>query len=101
AQLDPALHNHVLAEGLAEAQRRVIAGKAVTPFLLDYFHRATGGASLRVNVQIIRNNARLAARLARALGPTPLAPSPHGKGERWSDSARDGPRPPFPRREGG
>lgn len=63
-QLDRALHERVLAESLVEAERRGVQGKAVTPFLLDYFHRATQEASLRVNRQIIYNNARLAARIA-------------------------------------
>ena len=66
-QLDPALHDRVLAGGLAELARRGVRGKAVTPFLLAYFRDATGGESLRVNKQIIRHNARLAARIARAL----------------------------------
>jgi pseudouridine-5'-phosphate glycosidase len=66
-QLDPALHDRILAQGLSELQRRDIRGKPVTPFLLDYFRRETGGDSLRVNKQIIRNNARLAARIAVAL----------------------------------
>jgi len=65
-QLDPALHDRVLAEGLAEVRRRDIRGKAVSPFLLDYFQRATAGESLRVNKRIVYNNARLAARIARA-----------------------------------
>ena len=55
-----------LAEGLAELTRRGIRGKAITPFLLDHFQRATAGESLRVNKQLVRNNARLAARVARA-----------------------------------
>jgi pseudouridine-5'-phosphate glycosidase len=66
-QLDPALHDRVLNDGLTALAHRGIVGKAVTPFLLDYFHRATGGASLHVNVAIVRNNARLAAQIARAL----------------------------------
>jgi len=65
-QLDPALHDRVLAAGLAEIGRRGVRGKAVSPFLLDYFQRATAGESLRVNRQIVYNNARLAARIARA-----------------------------------
>ncbi len=64
--LDPALHDRVLAESLAEAGRRGLRGKEVSPFLLDYFQRATAGASLRVNKKIVYNNARLAARIARA-----------------------------------
>ena len=52
---------------LAEAARRGIAGKAVTPFLLDRLNSATGGRSLAANVALVRNNARFAARTARAL----------------------------------
>lgn len=65
-QLDPELHDRVLAESLAEANRQGVRGKAVTPFLLDYFHRATHERSLQVNIRIIYNNARLAAGIARA-----------------------------------
>jgi pseudouridine-5'-phosphate glycosidase len=66
-QLDPALHERVLAAGLAEVERRGLRGKGVTPFLLDYFRAETGGASVRVNLQLVRNNARLAASIACAL----------------------------------
>jgi len=74
-QLDPALHDRVLAEGLAEVERQGIRGKAVTPFLLDYFARATGGESLRVNRQIICGNARLAARIAVAVARRTAEPA--------------------------
>lgn len=70
-QLDPALHDRVLTESLAAAQRGGIHGKAVTPFVLDYFHRATHEASLRVNTRIIYNNARLAARITAAWSALP------------------------------
>lgn len=65
-QLDPALHDRVLAEALALAAERGIGGKDVTPFLLSHFHEATGGRSLDVNVALILRNARLAARIAVA-----------------------------------
>lgn len=65
-QLDPALHDRVLAESLAAADAAGIRGKDVTPFLLDYFHRATDGASLEVNIDIVCNNIRLAAEIATA-----------------------------------
>jgi pseudouridylate synthase len=65
-QLDPALHGRVLAEGLAAAAAAGVRGKDTTPFLLDHFHRATGGASLAVNVLLVRRNAALAARIAAA-----------------------------------
>ena len=65
-QLDPALHERVLADGLAAAARAGATGKDATPFLLDFFHRETGGASLEVNVRIVLRNAELAARIAAA-----------------------------------
>jgi len=66
-QLDPALHDATLTEGLAEMERAGVTGKAITPFLLSHFHRATDGASLAVNVEIILRNAALAAQIAVAL----------------------------------
>jgi pseudouridine-5'-phosphate glycosidase len=65
-QLDPALHDRILEEGLAALEKHGARGKAVTPFLLAHFHEASGGESLRVNVELVKNNARLAARIARA-----------------------------------
>jgi pseudouridylate synthase len=65
-QLDPALHDRVLAEGLAGLGRDGITGKAVTPYLLAHFHEATEGASLEVNIQVILRNAALAAQVAVA-----------------------------------
>ncbi|QDY07182.1 pseudouridine-5'-phosphate glycosidase [Micromonospora sp. HM134] len=72
-QLDPALHDRTLAEGLARLGRDGVTGKAVTPFLLAHFHSATEGASLAVNVRIILRNADLAARIAVAAAPRPAA----------------------------
>lgn len=66
SQLDPDLHDQVLVEGLKLADSKKIAGKDVTPFLLDHFHRATHGQSLVVNTEIIVRNADLAARIAVA-----------------------------------
>jgi pseudouridylate synthase len=66
-QLDPALHDRVLHEGLAAAAAAGIGGRDVTPFLLDRFHRETSGASLEANVRLVLRNAALAARIAVAL----------------------------------
>ncbi len=63
-QLDPRLHEQTLAAGLAKVLEQGIRGKAVTPFLLDYFRSETGGASVQVNVNLVRHNARLAAQIA-------------------------------------
>ncbi|HZM74630.1 MAG TPA: pseudouridine-5'-phosphate glycosidase [Candidatus Limnocylindrales bacterium] len=66
-QLDPALHDRVLAEGLSIVERDNVTGKRVTPVLLRHFHSATHGASLAANVRIILRNAALAAQIAAAL----------------------------------
>ena len=58
----------VIGDALAAAAAQGIAAKAVTPFLLDHIFRATNGASLTANIALVRNNARLAARIARAFG---------------------------------
>ncbi|MFI5956910.1 pseudouridine-5'-phosphate glycosidase [Cryptosporangium sp. NPDC051539] len=65
-QLDPALHDRVLAEGLAGLEREHVTGKDVTPYLLAHFHSATHGESLTVNTRIILRNAELAGRIAVA-----------------------------------
>jgi pseudouridine-5'-phosphate glycosidase len=66
-QMDPQLHATTLANGIKAAETENISGKAVTPFLLEYFHSHTGGESLRVNIDIIKSNAALAAQIAAAL----------------------------------
>jgi pseudouridine-5'-phosphate glycosidase len=66
-QLDPSLHDRVLQEGLAAAQRDGVTGKDATPFLLDYLARETEGASLEANVRLVLRNARLAAEIASEL----------------------------------
>jgi pseudouridylate synthase len=49
---------------LAEAATQGIAAKAVTPFLLQRIFDLTSGRSLRSNIALVLNNARLAARIA-------------------------------------
>ncbi|GAA2952291.1 MULTISPECIES: pseudouridine-5'-phosphate glycosidase [Streptomyces] len=65
-QLDPAVHDRVLAGALEVCRERGITGQAVTPFLLEYLTRETGGASLEANLAAVRGNVRLAARIAAA-----------------------------------
>ena len=65
-QLDPALHDRLLHDGLAAAEAQRVRGKDVTPFLLEYFHRESRGASLEANIRIVLHNAELAARIAAA-----------------------------------
>ncbi|MBW8807092.1 MAG: pseudouridine-5'-phosphate glycosidase [Catenulisporales bacterium] len=66
-QLDPVLHDRILTEALAAAEKQGVAGKDVTPFLLEFFHRETDGESLRANVLLVKRNAELAARIAAAI----------------------------------
>ena len=66
-QMNKALHDQILFDGLAKAKTAGIIGKAVTPFLLEYFHSNSKGESLRVNIEIIKANAALAAQIAVAL----------------------------------
>ena len=63
-QLDPELHDRVLAAGFAAAASAGVSGKDVTPFLLDFLARETGGESLEANVRLVIRNAGLAARIA-------------------------------------
>jgi pseudouridine-5'-phosphate glycosidase len=65
--LDQELHDRVLEEGLAAAAAEGIRGKDITPFLLDWFHTHTDGASLEANVRLVMRNAALAAQIAAAI----------------------------------
>ena len=65
-ELDREVHDRTLDAGLAAARAAGVTGKDVTPFLLDFFHRQTHGASLTANVALVRSNARLAAAVANA-----------------------------------
>ena len=66
-QMNPVLHDQILDGGLKASLDHEITGKAVTPFLLEYFHSQSHGESLRVNIEIIKSNALLASEIAIAL----------------------------------
>jgi pseudouridine-5'-phosphate glycosidase len=68
AELDPALHDRVLADALAAARRDHISGQAITPYLLQRMLDATDGASLEANLAAVRANVDLATRIAIAWG---------------------------------
>ncbi|MFW8593044.1 pseudouridine-5'-phosphate glycosidase [Cribrihabitans neustonicus] len=57
----------VIAQAQTEADAQGIAGKNVTPFLLQRIFELTGGRSLTANIALVRNNARLAAKIAQEL----------------------------------
>ncbi len=65
-QWDPTEHDRVLEEAFAAADAAGVHGKAVTPFLLGFIVDASGGRSLEVNLDLARNNVRLAAEIATA-----------------------------------
>ena len=56
-----------IGRALASAEREEITGKEVTPFLLDTIFHMTGGRSLKTNIALVENNARLAAEIAVAM----------------------------------
>jgi pseudouridine-5'-phosphate glycosidase len=66
-QLDPGLHDKVLADAWQAALEADIIGNDTTPFLLDYITEATDGVSKRVNVEVYRNNVEVGALIAKAL----------------------------------
>ena len=65
--MDPAVINKAIDEAVAEAKAKGIHGKETTPFLLAKIKDITGGDSLDSNIQLVFNNARLAAQTAAEL----------------------------------
>jgi pseudouridine-5'-phosphate glycosidase len=61
----------LIDEALGDAEAAGMSAKAVTPFLLDRIYQLTEGRSLEANIALVRNNARLAAAIARELGNLP------------------------------
>lgn len=58
----------IIAQAQSEADAKGIAGKAVTPFLLNRLFELTDGATLTSNIALVLNNARLGAAVAREIG---------------------------------
>ena len=64
---DESLDVETLVEaGVEDAERQGVKGQELTPFLLAYLHRESGGATVRINRQLIVENASLAAEVAVA-----------------------------------
>lgn len=59
-------HDRILEQALREATDRNISGKAVTPFLLSRIVELSDGRSLEVNLDLARNNVRVAGEIAKA-----------------------------------
>ncbi|MDP5026425.1 MAG: pseudouridine-5'-phosphate glycosidase [Aquiluna sp.] len=62
---DQSEHDEIVGKALAAAVE--VEGKSVTPFLLDYIVRASSGRSLEVNLALVRNNVRVAAKIAKEI----------------------------------
>ena len=62
--MDPAVINTAIDEAVKESVEQGIKGKKITPFLLDRVQKITGGNSLEANIQLVFNNAHLAAKTA-------------------------------------
>ena len=62
--MDAAVIGKAIEAAVAEAEETGVKGKEITPFLLDKIQKITGGESLASNIQLVYNNARLAAEIA-------------------------------------
>jgi pseudouridine-5'-phosphate glycosidase len=66
-EVESSLLQRVLDESLAEAEKKKISGRDLTPFLLASMSAGSQGATLRANISLLENNARVAAQIAIAL----------------------------------
>ncbi|HEX3142775.1 MAG TPA: pseudouridine-5'-phosphate glycosidase [Pyrinomonadaceae bacterium] len=67
AQVESSTLSDALDEALSEATRENVSGRSLTPFLLARMSERSAGATLRANIALLENNARVAAAVARCL----------------------------------
>ncbi len=67
SEMDKALHDRLLADGLALLAEQDVHGADVTPVLLEHFHTASGGVSIDANEALVLSNVKLATEVAVAL----------------------------------
>lgn len=72
-EIDSATIGGWIDAALADADQKGISGKATTPFLLQRIFELSDGRSLATNIDLVRSNARLAARIAVGLAKRPVA----------------------------
>lgn len=65
--MDASVINGAIDAAVAEAEEKHIRGKEITPFLLAKIKDITGGDSLEANIQLVYNNAKVAAQIASEL----------------------------------
>jgi pseudouridylate synthase len=66
-ELPTETYERALVTALSDAERQAVRGRSVTPFLLERLRALSEGESVRANLALLRNNARVAAQLARVL----------------------------------
>jgi pseudouridine-5'-phosphate glycosidase len=66
-ELPAETYEQALDTALSDAARQKVRGRRVTPFLLERLRALSEGESVRANLALLTNNARVAAQLARAL----------------------------------
>ena len=67
AEVPPELLSQTLDKSLDDARKEKVTGRNLTPFLLARMSELSQGATLRANIALLKNNARVAAQIARAL----------------------------------
>jgi pseudouridine-5'-phosphate glycosidase len=70
AEVPPEILNRILGESLRDAEDSHITGRELTPFLLARMSERSEGATLRANIALLENNARVAAQIASELRST-------------------------------
>jgi pseudouridine-5'-phosphate glycosidase len=53
-----------IEDALNETKTQKVTGKEITPFILDYIRLASAGRSVKTNISLVKNNAKLAAQIA-------------------------------------
>ncbi|WP_099823457.1 pseudouridine-5'-phosphate glycosidase [Oceaniglobus indicus] len=66
-EIAPEVLNPIIERAVREAEAQGITAKSVTPFLLARIYELTEGQSLRANIALVLNNARVAARIAQEI----------------------------------
>jgi uncharacterized protein YunC (DUF1805 family) len=72
--IDANLIETAIQEALMEAKKLDIKGKKITPFLLEKINQLTKGSSLNSNLALIKNNAKISARIAIELKKIQASP---------------------------
>ena len=68
AEIPPDALKGILDQSLIDAERLHVSGRELTPFLLARMGQLSKGTTLRANIALLENNARVAAQIARELG---------------------------------